>query len=131
MMRFLRWLFLTLTESLSKRGSMLDPIVGTNENLSRFILSSRHFSQQPPRIKAEAYMPSQGEVSVFRVDGLSKAQIWKIGSEIAERRGRTHYACGEAAARDVRRIGLDVVRAEPPPRHANIVGWPESQNALA
>ena len=75
MMRFLRSFFLTLGELFSRRGTQLDHFVGTNETLSRFIFSTRHFSGQPPRVKAEAYMPSQGEVSVFRVHGLSWAAV--------------------------------------------------------
>jgi hypothetical protein len=71
-------------------------------------------------------MPRQGEVSVFRVDRLGEPQIWKIGTEIAEKRERTLYARGDTGARAVRRAGLDVVPAEPPLRHANIVGWPEN-----
>jgi hypothetical protein len=71
-------------------------------------------------------MPTQGEVSVFRVDGLSVQQIWGIGTDIAEKRHRTLYARGDTNAREVRQTGLDVSRMEPPPRHANIVGWPEN-----
>ncbi len=71
-------------------------------------------------------MPSQGEVSVFRVDGLTGPQIWEIGTEIAENRHRTLYARGDTRAREVRLAGLDVSPMEPPARHANIVGWPEN-----
>jgi hypothetical protein len=71
-------------------------------------------------------MPSKGEVSVFRVDRLTGPQIWKIGTEISEERHRTLYARGDTRAREVRKVGLDVSPMEPPPRHANIVGWPEN-----
>ncbi len=71
-------------------------------------------------------MPNQGEVSVFRVDGLIAAQIWEIGDEIAEQRARTLYARSDIKAGEVGRNGLDILPAEPPPRHANIVGWPEN-----
>lgn len=118
MMRSLRSFFLTLRGLFSKRGGSLDVIVGPNENLSRFIFSSRHFGRQPPRVKAEAYMPHRGEVSVFRVDGLTNAKIWEIGIKIATSRDRPLYARGDTAAHKVRRIGLEAMPAEPPLHHA-------------
>ncbi|MDQ3174318.1 MAG: hypothetical protein M3Q91_11530 [Acidobacteriota bacterium] len=71
-------------------------------------------------------MPKEGQVSVFRVDRLTAVQIWRIGDEIAEERNRTLYARGDIQARQVTRNGLDILSEEPPPRHANIVGWPEN-----
>jgi hypothetical protein len=126
MMRFLRSFFLTLKEWFLKPETHVGAIVEANETLSRFIFTTRHFRRQPLRVKAEAYMPREGQVSVFRVDGLIAAQIWEIGDEIAETRDRTLYARGDIKAREVGRSGLDIVPAQPPPRHANIVGWPEN-----
>lgn len=71
-------------------------------------------------------MPHRGEVSVFRVDGLTTVRIWEIGSEIAGSRDRPLYARGDTATHKVRRIGLEVMPAEPPLHHANIVGWPDN-----
>lgn len=123
MMRFLKSFYRTLRGWFSKSGTHLDPAVHPNENLTRFILSRRHFSQQQLRVKAEAFMPYEGEVSVFRVDGLGNPEIWAIGSETAKLRPRTLYARGDIYARSVKRHGLDVLPDEPPLRHAKIVGW--------
>lgn len=71
-------------------------------------------------------MPHRGEVSVFRVDGLTTLRIWEIGGEISASRHRPLYARGDTAAHNVRRIGLEVMSAEPPVHHANIVGWPDN-----
>jgi hypothetical protein len=71
-------------------------------------------------------MPRNGEVSVFRIDGLNDNQIWNIGSQVALKTKRNLHARGDIPVHTVRVIGLDVVIAEPPPRHANIVGWPEN-----
>ncbi|MBA3571956.1 MAG: hypothetical protein H0W34_08300 [Pyrinomonadaceae bacterium] len=125
-MRFLKWFFLTLKEWFLKPDTHPGTIIGANENLSRFIFSTRYFSRQALRVKAEAYMPKEGEVSVFRVDRLTAVQIWKIGDEIADERNRTLYARGDIQAREVTGNGLDILSEEPPPRHANIVGWPEN-----
>lgn len=70
-------------------------------------------------------MPRHGEVSVFRIDGLDHSAIWEIGIDVAKKRARTLYARGDTGATDVRKVGLDVRPDEPPPRHANVIGWPE------
>jgi hypothetical protein len=71
-------------------------------------------------------MPSRGEVSVFRIDGLDQTAIWEIGSEVAKKRSRTLYARGDTKAADARKVGLDVRPDEPPARHANMIGWPDN-----
>src|SRR6266568_4917002 len=88
MMKFLKSFFLTLKERFSKVQSphTLKAAIGDHEKLARYIFSTRHFSRQPPRVKAEAYMPNRGEVSVFRIDGLDQAAIWEIGSDVARKR---------------------------------------------
>lgn len=128
MMKSLKSFFLTLRERFSKVRSPhnLKATVEENEKLARYIFSTRHFVRQPPRVKAEAYMPTRGEVSVFRIDGLDQAAIWEIGSDIARKRVRTLYARGDTRAKDARRGGLDILSDEPPPRHANLVGWPDN-----
>ena len=71
-------------------------------------------------------MPSREEVSVFRIDGLSETAIWEIGSDVASKRDRTLYARGDTKAFDVIKLGLEIRPNEPPPRHADLVGWPEN-----
>jgi hypothetical protein len=126
MMKFLKSFFLTLRERFSKTQSPhnLKATVDDNEKLARYIFSASHFSRKASRVKAEAYMPSRGEVSVFRIDGLDQASIWEIGSDIAKKRKRTLYARGDTKAEDVREVGLNIRPDEPPPCHANIVDWP-------
>jgi hypothetical protein len=71
-------------------------------------------------------MPSRGEVSVSRVDGLTESAIWEIGSDVASKSERALYGRGDTKAHEVRKVGLDILPEEPPPRHANLVGWPEN-----
>ncbi len=71
-------------------------------------------------------MPSGGEVSVFRINGLSETAIWEIGGDVGRKRGRTLYARGDTKASDVMKLGLEIRPNEPPPRHADLVGWPEN-----
>lgn len=118
MMKFLKSFFLTFRERFSKVPSphSLKAAVGDNENLTRYIFSRSHFSRQPPRVKAEAYMPSRGAVSVFRIDGMDQAAVWEIGSDVAKKRERTLYGRGDTKAKDARTIGLGIRPDEPPPR---------------
>jgi hypothetical protein len=128
MMKFLKSFFLTLKEWFSKRQIPHHPAVAVtdNEQLARYIFSKSHFSRQSNRVKAEAYMPNRGQVSVFRIDGLTESAIWEIGDDIATKRDRTLYARGDTKAHQVRKAGLDISPNEPPPRHANLLGWPEN-----
>lgn len=75
-------------------------------------------------------MPNRnGEVSVFRVAGLNETEIWTIGGDVARSVARNLHGRAEIEARAVRQKDLDVVPAEPPPRHANIVGWPDNDKS--
>jgi len=75
MMKFLKSFFLTLKGWFSKVESRHRPTVavGENENLARYIFSKSHFSRQSHHVKSEAYMPSRGQVSVFRIDELTES----------------------------------------------------------
>ena len=45
-------------------------------------------------------MPTRGQVSVFRIDGLDEDAIWEIGSDVGMKREQTLYARGETKAHD-------------------------------
>jgi hypothetical protein len=49
--------------------------------------------------------------------------LWEIGA-IVEKEGRTLHGAAIVSAGVVRAEKLEVVAAEPPPRHAAITGWP-------
>jgi hypothetical protein len=127
MMKFLRSFYLTLKELLARHQASSVVNVREDEPLSRFIFSQRHLSKNPPRVKAEAFMPRKGEVSVFRREGMSESQVWNIGSELENERKRTLHGRGDIIARSAMIIGLQVTPADPPTRHANIVNWPHDK----
>lgn len=128
MMRFLKSFFLILRELFRKRHSGLETEVGNDESLSHFIFSSTWFSPNTARVKYNAFMPRQGEVSVFRIDRLSENQIWTIGRDVVGYGTRNPKARGDIKAAKVRESRLNVLAAEPPPRHANLVGWPSEKS---
>jgi hypothetical protein len=100
------------------------------EPITRYIFSSSHFSTQNNRVKHNAFMPSSGETSVFRTGGLAEPEIWAIGQGISTQRGQQLHARGDLLTGDVLSLSLTVEPSEPPPRHANITGWPHEKDLI-
>lgn len=97
----------------------------TNEPLTRFIFSRNHFSASQRRVKHQAFLPPVDlRLSVFRIESLTEAEVWRIGDEIEAGRSERVRARADLPSSEVIRIGLSAVPDEPPPRHANIVDWP-------
>lgn len=128
MMQFLRKLISCFAESRA-RAKAIPQGVGNQESISHFLFSENHFVRSSRRVKHHAFTNRNGEVSVFRIDGLDTAAIFEIGRRVAGS-GRSEQLKGRAdlTAAIVRRASLDVV---PVPRthvrHANIVGWPQEK----
>ena len=106
--------------------SEIDP----HETVSRFVFSSSHIGTNPPRIKPAAYLPTPKlESSVFRTSEMEESEIWTIGREIAEVRQQTLHGRGDLEAEQIPSSGLTLIPAEPPPKHANIIGWSASDKS--
>jgi hypothetical protein len=104
-------------------GSVLSHRVDNEEHLARFLTSSRHFNST--MVKPAAFLPKDEETSVYRHGAEPRVQLWQIAEE--NLRLREEQKCHGAAiikAYSVRMSRLDVIAEEPPPRHANIKGWP-------
>jgi len=86
-------------------------------------------------VKFRAFLPPPDEValSVSRLDGLSEADIWQLGDDhVAAAGARTIHARANFSPEilpDIRANGstLSIVPDEPPPRHANVIGWPPNE----
>lgn len=103
--------------------SGLAETVDGNEDLARFLTSSSHFNSI--MVKPAAFLPNprDGETSVFRHGAEPRDELWQTARQYAVGE-RTLHGAGIVKARQVRAVApLDVVAKEPPPRHANIVGW--------
>ncbi len=98
-----------------------------SEPLARFIFSRRHFLPAQKVVKAPAFIPgSDLQTSVFRIHELGEHQIRDIGEDVGRTQipPRSPRARGEIKVQSVINVGLGVLPDEPPPRHAEIVGWP-------
>ena len=96
--------------------------------LARFAKESGCFSGE--KAKQKLFVPnSKGELSVSYVDGLDCAGIIGIGIDVVKklRDAKRLYGWGEINDNEVRAEGLCVIRDDAPPRHANILKWPNEQ----
>lgn len=93
------------------------------EDLARFLTSSSQFNAV--MVKPSAFLPSpkDGNTSVFRHGSKPRESLWRIAIEHVGA-VRTLHGAAIVKATHVRSALLEVVAQEPPPRHANIVGWP-------
>jgi hypothetical protein len=102
--------------------SGLSDSVADDEDLARFLTQSGHFTAT--LVKAAAFLPSSKdrETSVSRHGPEPREELWRIGLSAAG--PRSLHAAAIFKAQVVRDVQLEVLAAEPPPRHAVITGWP-------
>ena len=82
-----------------------------------------------PRSRPKLFKPnSRGELSVFGIDNLTGPAIRRMGLDVVRRRADAKRLYGWAWVEEtaVQNPGLRVVRDDMPPRHANMVGWPDN-----
>jgi len=104
--------------------------VSSEENLTRYILHTNHFSILHKRVKYAAFMPApNGETSVFRISNLSDNEIWGIGDrEVAQKRSQPLLGRADILALHILSNKLKIAPDNNPPRHANIIGWPREKS---
>ena len=107
-------------------ASGLPETVTDEEPLVRFLTSDGQFNKQ--MAKAPAFMPgpTDAATSVFRQPSDPVDAMWETAArEMPDRPAR---AAAVLSAGAVRLATLEVKADEPPPRHANIAGWPTVAN---
>jgi hypothetical protein len=100
--------------------------ISSAEAVTRYIFSDSHYAKTKERIKYHAFLPRNGETSIFRINNLGDEQIWDMGENcVALISFRTLLARGDLIASGIFEEGLEI---KPDTRkhklHANIVGWP-------
>jgi hypothetical protein len=106
---------------------MYDQPVAEAEPIARFILSKEHFRSSNNTIRHNAFMPARtNDLSVFRTQGLNKAQTIELGVEhVAPVRNKPILGYAELIAAEVFSRRLRIIGTEiPHPRHANVTNWP-------
>ncbi len=106
--------------------SGLPETVDDGEDLARFLTSSGQFNTRMAKPAAFLPNPKNGETSLFRHGSEPLTSLREIGvAHITSE--RTLHAAAICKASQVRAAQLEVAAKEPPPRHANIIGWPWSE----
>ena len=112
-------------------GSGLSTLVADDERLSRFVVFRRWLNVQEQYVKAAAFLPDKKlSTSVFRTTALEEAAIWPLANDtLANREGAQLHGRGDIFCRQVKVTGLEVRAQEPPPRHADLIGWSTEKDA--
>lgn len=100
--------------------------VGPNEELARCAVEKSYF-RADNTVRHNAYMLGREKaVFVFRQGGLSDDEIWELGmTHVARPRAKPLLGRAVIHTRHVSSQELSVESTEPPPRHADILGWPD------
>jgi hypothetical protein len=109
------------------------PDVTADEVVARFIYRSSDIRSSDGTIKPDAFVPRpHAELSVTRHRDASEDELWSVGRNIAEVRGKPLKGRGDVSAGVFLSQGL-TVRADPVlndprvidnPNHAVVLGWP-------
>lgn len=103
--------------------------VQDDEQLARFVLYGR-WVRADQTVRPDAFIPHPWpDLSVTRHVGLSQAELWRLGQDIADRRPATLYGRADVEAARVRMHSLQIVPTATPRNHANITNWPEEKSA--
>lgn len=94
---------------------------------ARFLCSSRLFLRESRRVKFSAFMPRERVTSVFDVTDLPVQQVQQIGREMVAGTRNLHGHATVTTAH-VHECNLEIEADNTPPRHANIVGWPQEKS---
>lgn len=73
--------------------------------------------------------PPDRKTSVFQTNELVEGEIWDIGeAHVARPQGKTLHGRGDILAIEVEKTNrLKIDYDNIPPRHANIIGWPDDK----
>jgi hypothetical protein len=108
---------------MQRLPSGLPDLVADDEDLARFLTSASQFNAKGAKPSGYLPNPKYRNASVFRQSAEPVADLLQIWQDNAAPE-RTLHAVALCKAVHVRAAKLDVIAEEPPPKHANIEGWP-------
>jgi len=108
----------------------MDKTLDPSSPVSRFIFDRNQIRKNEPGVKYRAFLPgADGTLSVYRVLNLNDEEIWEIAVRHVEPgRGKKALARGDCLIKVFQQHNLQIEPDEDPPRHANIVGFPEEKD---
>jgi hypothetical protein len=111
----------------------LPSVVNDSESLARYLTQSNHFHLPTNSVRAKAFEPPANlRLSVFRIDGLTIEDVWRLGqTNVMDRmpQPRTLYGIANIKVGPTQDLNLTVYADNDPPRHASVVGWPDDKSA--
>lgn len=107
--------------------------VSPSESLARYLTHKNHYSPLHNSVRPAAFQPpSTLRLSVFRIAGLTLKEVWEIGEvdviNAMHPPRKNLHGFADIKAAVVYEKSLDVDPDNNPPRHADIVGWPEEKS---
>lgn len=107
--------------------------VSPSESLARYLTHKNHYSLLYNSVRPAAFQPpSNLRLSVFRIDGLTFEEVWGIGQvdviNAMPQPKKNLHGFADIKASAVCEKNLDVDPDDNPPRHADIVGWPQEKS---
>ena len=107
--------------------------VSQSESLARYLTHQNHYSSLNNSVKPAAFQPpSNLRLSVFRIDKLTLEEVWEIGRvnvvSAMPLPKENVYGFANIIASAVYKTHLDVDPDNNPPRHADIVQWPQEKS---
>jgi hypothetical protein len=128
MMKYLKRFLTILIDYFLKKDNVPKEVNG-QETIARYITSKRWYSRKKNIVKPQAFMPPPDHrLSVFRIDNLSESEIWEIGfKKVISKMNppRNLHGRADILALNILENNLQIEPGNTPPRHADIVGWPE------
>ena len=98
------------------------------ETLARFLYSKNHYRPSDHTVRHSAFIPPENKrLSVFRVFNLQENEIWNLGDTL---RAEPPLGRADLRALAATETGLTIEADDNPPRHANIIGWPNESSGI-
>jgi hypothetical protein len=94
--------------------------------LARFLCQKSHFKRTQNRATPEAFMPPPDlNLSVYQITSLPEDEIWTLGRNVLQVHPQPRlYGRADVRVEAVQEQKLKAIRDDDPPRHVNVVGWP-------
>ncbi len=123
----------------STSGPSLEADVAPPESITRFLRYAGYFVLATGRVRAEGLLPppvdaARGrlrlETSVYRADGATSEELWRICFLHVDDPNAPMKARGTVDAGQFFNQGLSFdANGDPHPRHADVIGWPAEKHA--